>query len=67
MGVIPQDITIFNGNIIDNILLGKDDTAENIVAFCKDYGFEKFITELPQGYATILGEEGINLSGGQKQ
>jgi len=67
MGVIPQDITIFNGNIIDNILLGKDETAENIAAFCKDYGFEKFITELPQGYATILGEEGINLSGGQKQ
>jgi ATP-binding cassette, subfamily C, bacteriocin exporter len=67
IGVIPQDITIFNGNIVDNILLGKEEKPENIVVFCKDYGFEKFITELPQGYATILGEEGINLSGGQKQ
>ncbi len=67
IGVIPQDITIFNGNIIDNILLGKEDTPENIVKFCKNNGFEKFIAELPQGYATILGEEGINLSGGQKQ
>jgi ATP-binding cassette subfamily B protein len=67
IGVIPQDITIFNGNLMDNILLGKDDTPENIIAFCKDYGFEKFIAELPQGYTTILGEEGINLSGGQKQ
>ncbi len=67
IGVIPQDITIFNGNLIDNILLGKEDTPESIIQFCKDYGFEKFITELPQGYSTLLGEEGINLSGGQKQ
>lgn len=67
IGVIPQDITIFNGNIIDNILLGKKDNLENILKFCKDYEFEKFIEELPQGLATILGEEGINLSGGQKQ
>jgi len=67
IGVIPQDITIFNGNVIDNIFLGKEDNPESIIKFCKDYGFEKFIDELPQGYATILGEEGINLSGGQKQ
>lgn len=67
IGVIPQEITVFNGTIIDNILLGKEDTVECIVAFCKHYGFESFIKELPQGYATILGEEGINLSGGQKQ
>lgn len=67
LGVIPQDITVFNGNVVDNILLGKEDSPEQIVSFCKDYGFEKFISELPQGYATILGEEGVNLSGGQKQ
>ncbi|WP_166966050.1 peptidase domain-containing ABC transporter [Yeosuana marina] len=67
VGVIPQDITVFNGNIVDNVLLGKEDDPENIVKFCKDYGFEKFICELPQRYATILGEEGVNLSGGQKQ
>lgn len=67
IGVIPQEITVFNGNIIDNILLGIEEKPEDIVSFCKDYGFEPFIVELPQGYATILGEEGINLSGGQKQ
>lgn len=67
IGVIPQDITVFNGNIIDNILLGKEDKPENVLEFCKTYGFEKYIAELPQGYATILGEEGVNLSGGQKQ
>ena len=67
IGVIPQEIKIFNGNVIDNILLGTEDAAENVVQFCQENGFEKFIAELPQGYATILGEEGINLSGGQKQ
>ncbi len=67
IGVIPQEIKIFNGNVFDNILLGAEDTVENVVKFCQENGFEKFIAELPQGYATLLGEEGINLSGGQKQ
>lgn len=67
LGVVPQDVTIFGGNVITNILLGQEDTPENIVKFCQDYGFEDFINSLPQSYATILGEEGINLSGGQKQ
>lgn len=67
IGVIPQEIKIFNGNVLDNILLGSEDTLENVVKFCQEFGFEKFIADFPQGYATILGEEGINLSGGQKQ
>ena len=67
LGVVPQEVTIFGGNVITNILLGKEDKPENIVKFCQDYGFETFINTLPQRYATILGEEGINLSGGQKQ
>lgn len=67
LGVVPQDVTIFGGNVITNILLGQEDTPENIANFCKEYGFENFINSLPQNYATILGEEGINLSGGQKQ
>jgi ATP-binding cassette subfamily B protein len=67
IGVIPQEITIFNGNVIDNILLGQTDTPENIIAFLTDYGFDNYFNQLPQGLATILGEEGINLSGGQKQ
>lgn len=67
LGVIPQEITIFNGNVIDNILLGTIDTTENIMKFIKEYEFEHFFNQLPQGLETILGEEGINLSGGQKQ
>ena len=67
IGIVPQDITIFNGNVITNILLGKEDKPENVTIFIEKYGFTKFINSLPQGFATILGEEGINLSGGQKQ
>jgi ABC-type bacteriocin/lantibiotic exporter with double-glycine peptidase domain len=67
IGVIPQEITIFNGNVIDNILLGATTTPEAITNFLNTYGFETYFNQLPQGVATILGEEGINLSGGQKQ
>ncbi|WP_445722543.1 peptidase domain-containing ABC transporter [Flavobacterium sp.] len=67
IGVIPQEITIFNGNVIDNILLGNSDSPENIIQFLTHFGFDVYFNQLPQGLATILGEEGINLSGGQKQ
>lgn len=67
IGVIPQEITIFNGNVLDNILLGNIDTQENILQFLTHFGFDTYFNQLPQGLATILGEEGINLSGGQKQ
>ncbi|UUF15097.1 MULTISPECIES: peptidase domain-containing ABC transporter [Flavobacterium] len=67
LGIIPQEITIFSGNVIDNILLGTSDTAENVLDFIREYGFETYFNQLPQGLMTILGEEGINLSGGQKQ
>jgi ATP-binding cassette subfamily B protein len=67
IGVVPQDVTIFNGNVVDNILLGKANSSENIISFLTTYGFDNYFNQLPQGLATILGEEGINLSGGQKQ
>ncbi|WP_445715405.1 peptidase domain-containing ABC transporter [Flavobacterium sp.] len=67
IGVIPQEIIIFNGNVIDNILLGNADTPENIIQYLTHFGFDTYFNQLPQGLATILGEEGINLSGGQKQ
>ena len=67
VGVLPQEITIFNGNVLDNILLGKEDNPEDVIQFCRELGFENFIKDFPQGYATILGEEGVNLSGGQRQ
>ncbi len=68
IGVVPQDIHIFNGTVIDNICLGDaQKEGEKVLKFIKENGFAKYIDALPQGYATLLGEEGINLSGGQKQ
>jgi len=65
--VVPQEIAIFNGNILDNILLGSSDSLENVLDFIRNYNFEFYFNQLPQGLMTIVGEEGINLSGGQKQ
>lgn len=67
IGVIPQEIAIFNGNVVDNLLLSPEDNPADVEKFIADYGFMPFIQSLPQGFGTILGEEGINLSGGQKQ
>jgi len=68
VGVVPQDIHLFNGTVLDNISLSNtQEEAEQIVKFCQEYGFAQFIEQLPQSYITIVGEEGINLSGGQKQ
>lgn len=68
ISVVPQDVYVYNGTVLDNICFGvipKD--MNEIFEFCKYYGFDKFIAELPQGLMTLVGEEGINLSGGQKQ
>lgn len=68
ISVVPQDVYIYNGTVLDNISFGvipKD--MNEILVFCKYYGLDKFIAELPQGLMTLVGEEGVNLSGGQKQ
>ncbi|HEY8940883.1 MAG TPA: peptidase domain-containing ABC transporter [Cellvibrio sp.] len=68
IAVIPQDIKIFNGTLLYNIALSTDqDKAASAIQFCIQYGFDKFFQSLPQGYSTLIGEDGINLSGGQKQ
>jgi ATP-binding cassette subfamily B protein len=67
IAVVPQEVTLFNGNLLTNIVLGDLAIHEEFDEFCQYYGFDKFIGQLPQGLATIVGEEGINLSGGQKQ
>lgn len=67
IGVVPQDIHIFDGNVLDNIVLGQKEAYQLAIQFCKSYGFDQFFEKLPQGYGTLLGENGINLSGGQKQ
>lgn len=68
IGIVPQDIKIFNGTLIDNILLGNVlEEGQKVVEFCQSIGISAFFENLPQGYLSIVGEEGINLSGGQKQ
>lgn len=68
IGVVAQEMDIFSGTVADNIILAKEGaTAEEMVAFCKEYGFARFFENLPQSYGTVIGEGGVNLSGGQKQ
>ena len=68
IGVVPQDIAIFSGSLLANICLDPSlDNVEKITGFCQRYGFDKFFESFPQSYATMLGEGGVALSGGQKQ
>ena len=68
ISVVPQDIYIYNGTVLENICFGEMPKDLNeVVIFLQKYGFVDFINELPNGLATLVGEEGINLSGGQKQ
>ncbi len=67
IGIVPQDINVFSGNLISNVVMSDDVDLKDFEKFCVDYGFVNFINQLPQGVTTVLGEEGINLSGGQKQ
>ena len=68
LSIVPQDVYLYNGTVMDNICFGEEQVDINkMVEFCQKYGFDKFIMELPNGLHTLVGEEGINLSGGQKQ
>lgn len=68
IGVVQQDVFLFSGTIAENILYGKPDaTNDEIVAAAKNANIHDFITQLPDGYDSYVGERGILLSGGQKQ
>ena len=68
IAVVEQEVTLFDGTIEDNIAFGKTDAAhEEIVAAAKAADAHGFITELPEGYQTRIGERGNSLSGGQRQ
>jgi len=66
--VVPQQVELFAGSIINNIALGEDyPNKKRIIDIIKDLGLEKLIEGLPDGLSTIVGEHGISLSGGEKQ
>ena len=68
IGIIPQEIHIFNGTILQNILseLSESEISE-MASTVSAYGLDGFINSFPSGLLTQVGEEGINLSGGEKQ
>jgi ABC-type bacteriocin/lantibiotic exporter with double-glycine peptidase domain len=68
IGIVPQEIKIFNHNLLYNLTLSEQpDEVDNVIEFCRYYGFDKYFETFPQGYLTVLGEDGVNISGGQRQ
>lgn len=68
IGVVQQDVYLFSGTIYENIAYGKPGaTREEVEEAARLAGAEEFISLLPDGYDTYVGERGVKLSGGQKQ
>ncbi len=68
IGIVQQDIYLFNASIRDNILYGKlDATEDEVVEAAKRANIHDYIMTLEKGYDTVIGERGVRLSGGQKQ
>lgn len=66
--MIFQDVVLFNDTIYNNIKIGKEDaTKEEVMAAAKLARCDEFINRLPQGYDTVIGENGKTLSGGERQ
>ena len=68
IGIVQQDIYLFNASIRDNILYGRlDATEEEVIEAAKRANIHDYIMTLEEGYDTVIGERGVRLSGGQKQ
>jgi ATP-binding cassette subfamily B protein len=68
IGIVPQDTVLFNDTIEYNIVYGKPGASRTeVVAAAKAAYIHDFIESLPDGYATMVGERGLKLSGGEKQ
>lgn len=68
IGTVTQDTYLFNGTILENLLYAKPDaTKEEIEEACRVANIYDFITGLPDGFDTIVGNRGLKLSGGEKQ
>ncbi|MEN9207791.1 MAG: ABC transporter ATP-binding protein [Gloeomargarita sp. GMQP_bins_120] len=68
MALVPQDTVLFSGTVAQNIALGQPDwDLAQVEQAARVANAHEFITRLPQGYHTWVGERGVNLSGGQRQ
>ncbi|MFW9951396.1 MAG: ABC transporter ATP-binding protein, partial [Candidatus Thorarchaeota archaeon] len=64
---IEQDVFLFSFSVFENINFGRLGTKENVIEAAKQAQAHEFITELPQGYDSKIGERGVLLSGGERQ
>lgn len=68
ISIIPQDPTLFHRSLLDNIAFGKAKATEvEVIAASQQAYCHDFISSLPDGYNTLVGERGVKLSGGQRQ
>jgi ATP-binding cassette subfamily B multidrug efflux pump len=68
VGIVPQDVFLFRGTILDNILLGQPDaTEEQAIAAARELGLDEIVARFPRGYHEPVAERGRNLSAGEKQ
>jgi ATP-binding cassette, subfamily B, bacterial len=68
IGIVPQETTLFSGSIAQNIAFGQRDIdLAAVEQAARIANAHQFISQLPQGYETWVGERGVNLSGGQRQ
>ncbi len=68
IGIVTQDTYVFNASVKENLRYSKAEaTDEELVKACEIANIHSFITDLPEGYDTIVGERGMRLSGGEKQ
>jgi len=68
IGIVPQDTVLFNNSILENIRYGRPNASDEDVANAiRMAHLDRFIEDLPNGTATIVGERGLKLSGGEKQ
>ncbi len=66
--IVFQDVTLFNSSVMDNIRLGKKDAPdEEVIRAARLAQCDEFVKKLPQGYDTLIGENGERLSGGERQ
>ncbi len=68
IGLVPQETLLFGGTVRENILYGRLDAGEaEMIEAARAANAHEFVTQLPQGYDTLIGERGVKLSGGQRQ
>ena len=68
IGIVPQDSTVFSASALENIRYARPSASEaEVVAAARGAFAHEFISALPEGYNTFLGERGVRLSGGQRQ